>query len=65
MSFVSRGIMDYLGVTPNDPNCAKATALGLHQRAYNSVGSYFLFNLNGSYRLTNILGIKDLRSTRR
>jgi len=61
MSFVSRGIMDYLGVTPSDPNYSKATALGLHQLPYNTVGSYFLFNLNGSYRMTNIPAIKDLQ----
>jgi iron complex outermembrane recepter protein len=61
MSFVGRGIMDYLGVTPNDPNYANATALGLHQLPYNSIGSYFLFNLNGTYRLTSVPGIKELQ----
>jgi len=61
MSFVSRGIMDYLGVTPNDPNYANAAALGLHQLPYNSIGSYFLFNLNVAYRITTIPSIGDLQ----
>ncbi|MGH8259693.1 MAG: TonB-dependent receptor domain-containing protein, partial [Steroidobacteraceae bacterium] len=52
MSFVSHGIMDYLGVTPSDPQYAQALAnpaLGLHPMPTNYVPSYFLFNLNGTY----------------
>ena len=63
MNFVSRGTMDYLGVTPAagllykeavNPSQygaagAKVALLGLHPLPYNEVGSYFLFNLNASY----------------
>jgi outer membrane receptor protein involved in Fe transport len=61
MSFVGHGTRDYLGVTPNDPNYANATALGLHRLPDNSIGSYFLFNLNMGYRFVSIPGINDLQ----
>jgi outer membrane receptor protein involved in Fe transport len=61
MSFVGHGIRDYLGVTPNDPNYANAAKLGLHQLPNNSIGSYFLFNLNVTYRIVGIPSINDLQ----
>ena len=31
------------------------------QLPYNSIGSYFLFNLNAAYRIEGLPGIKDLQ----
>ncbi|MGH8228013.1 MAG: TonB-dependent receptor domain-containing protein [Steroidobacteraceae bacterium] len=60
MTFVSRGVMDYLGVTPaqgalytetlNGTLPSALQAYGLHPMPYNSVPSYFLFGLNGTYQ---------------
>jgi iron complex outermembrane recepter protein len=60
MNFVSRGVMDYVGITPaagplfqevltgnNLPPSVKYE--GLHPMQRNYVPSYFLFNLNGTY----------------
>jgi iron complex outermembrane recepter protein len=64
MNFVSRGIRDYLGVTPSQ-GAAYAAALagtnGLHPMADNHVPSYFLFNLNGTYSFENLQGINGLQ----
>jgi len=71
MSFVSHGVMDYLGVTPAQgaiyqetlngtlpPNLA---ALGLHPMPTNYVPSYFLFGLNGTYSFENVEALKGLQ----
>jgi outer membrane receptor protein involved in Fe transport len=68
MNFVSRGIRDYLGVTPNQPQYAAAlanpnllaTGLDLHPMQDNHVPSYFLFNLNGTYSFDNVKSLKGL-----
>lgn len=59
MNFVSRGVRDYLGVTPAAGTLytqvlsgtlpANLTNYGYHAMDDNHVPSYFLFNLNGSY----------------
>jgi outer membrane receptor protein involved in Fe transport len=51
--FVSEGIMNYNGV----PSQFTAPA-GEYSLSTNSVPSYFLFNLNGVYRLPEISGVK-------
>jgi iron complex outermembrane recepter protein len=60
MTFVSQGVMDYLGVTPAQGKLYAQTlsgtlppalqAYGFHPMPYNSVPSYFLFGLNGTYQ---------------
>ena len=59
MSFVSHGVMDYLGVTPAQGALYQEVvsgtlpkslqAYGYHAMSSNYVPSYFLFNLNGTY----------------
>jgi iron complex outermembrane recepter protein len=68
MSFVSRGIRDYLGVTPGQPQYAAAvanpnllaTGIDLHPMQDNHMPSYFLFNLNGTYsfQTTSLKGLE-------
>ena len=63
MTFVSHGVMDYLGVTPAQGTLYQQTlngtlppnlaAYGFRVVPYNHVPSYFLFNLNASYRVEN------------
>ena len=63
MNFVSKGVMDYLGVTPaqgalytetlNGTLPAALQAYGFHPMPYNSVPSYFLFGLNATYSFAN------------
>jgi len=70
MQFVSHGVMDYLGVTPNQPWYAATVAgtlpypyntYGLHPMPYNYVPSYFLFGLNGTYSFENLTAVKGLQ----
>jgi iron complex outermembrane recepter protein len=71
MSFVSHGVMDYLGVTPAQGAIYQQTiagtlppalaALGLHPMPSNYVPSYFLFGLNGTYSFDNVPSLKGLQ----
>lgn len=71
MSFVSHGVMDYLGVTPAQGAIYQETiagtlppalaALGLHPMPSNYVPSYFLFGLNGTYSFDNVPALKGLQ----
>jgi iron complex outermembrane receptor protein len=64
MRWVSQGIIDHLGITPESPfynNAAYITKNGLHQMLNNHVGNYFLFNASTSYTFENIPGIKSFQ----
>ena len=64
MSFVSHGVMDYLGVTPaqgalytetiNGTLPPALAAYGFHPMPYNYVPNYFLFGLNATYNVESI-----------
>lgn len=71
MPFVSRGIMDYRGVTPargsaypesldGTPPHPYSTS-GLHAMPRNYVPSYFLFGVNGGYQLQAFGPFKGLQ----
>jgi len=66
MNFVSKGIQDYLGVTPDNPLYSRVlagdptlAAYGYHAISDNHVPSYFLFNLNATYSLEDIGNFKE------
>ena len=71
MTFVSHGVMDYLGVTPAQgalyTETLKGTlppalaAYGFHPMPYNYVPSYFLFGLNGTYSFDEVGALKGLQ----
>jgi iron complex outermembrane receptor protein len=72
MSFVSHGVMDYLGVTPAQGALYTETIAGtlppalaaynFHPMPYNYVPSYFLFGFNATYSLDNVqTGLKGLQ----
>jgi len=71
MTFVSHGIMDYLGVTPaqgafyqavlNGTLPAALQPYGFHPMPYNYVPSYFLFGLNGTYTFSDTGPAKGLQ----
>jgi hypothetical protein len=72
MSFVSHGIMDYLGVTPAQGALYTETidgtlppalaAYGFQPMPYNYVPSYFLFGLNATFSFDNVVSsLKGLR----
>jgi outer membrane receptor protein involved in Fe transport len=72
MSFVSHGVMDYLGVTPSQGALYTETvngtlppalaAYGFHPMPYNYVPSYFLFGLNATYSVdTGSSSLKGLQ----
>ncbi len=71
MTFVSHGVMDFLGVTPAEGKVYTETVdgtlpypyntYGLHPMPYNYVPSYFLFGLNGTYSFEDIGPFKGLQ----
>ncbi len=71
MQFVSRGVMDFLGVTPSEGKAYTETVdgtlpypystYGLHPMPYNYVPSYFLFGLNGTYQFDDFGPFKGLQ----
>jgi iron complex outermembrane recepter protein len=71
MSFVSHGVMDYLGVTPaqgalytetiNGTLPSALAAYGFHPMPYNYVPSYFLFGLNATYSFENVQSLKGMQ----
>ncbi|HTX25217.1 MAG TPA: TonB-dependent receptor [Steroidobacteraceae bacterium] len=71
MTFVSHGVMDFLGVTPAEGKLYTETldgtlpypynSYGLHPMPYNYVPSYFLFGLNGTYSFEDVGPFKGLQ----
>jgi outer membrane receptor protein involved in Fe transport len=71
MSFVSHGVMDYLGVTPAQGALYTETiagtlppalaAYGFHPIPTNYVPSYFLFGLNATYSVEGASALKGLQ----
>ncbi len=67
MRWVDHGIVDHLGVTPDNPLYAAVVAgtdptvvaKGLHAMATNYVPNYFVFNLSGSYKIDSLWGSKS------
>jgi hypothetical protein len=69
MNWVGRGTLSYLGVTPqqtdlynkvanNDPSIR---GYGYQLLPFNSVPSYFVFNMNGTYGFENLGPLKGLQ----